>query len=131
MLIDEQWKFVLDIGKLITKARELGYTLTFGEAWRTPVQAWINALPHNSHLKAYALDGSEIDYSTFVGGVGISKSKHLDRFAVDFNVFKNGQLCGKDETKPLGDYWETLSDKNRWGGNFTTRIDCPHFERNI
>jgi hypothetical protein len=32
---------------------------------------------------------------------------------------------------PLGVYWESLYPKNRWGGNFKSLVDCPHFERNV
>ena len=32
---------------------------------------------------------------------------------------------------PLGAYWESLHPKNRWGGNFSNLVDCPHFERNV
>jgi hypothetical protein len=31
----------------------------------------------------------------------------------------------------LGAYWESLHPKNRWGGNFKSLVDCPHFERNV
>jgi hypothetical protein len=37
----------------------------------------------------------------------------------------------------LGDYWESLDENNRWGGDFNGNdkkdgfIDAPHFERNI
>jgi nucleoside-diphosphate-sugar epimerase len=30
-----------------------------------------------------------------------------------------------------GKYWESLYPKNRWGGNFSNLVDCPHFERNV
>jgi hypothetical protein len=31
----------------------------------------------------------------------------------------------------LGAYWVSLHPKNRWGGNFSNLVDCPHFERNV
>lgn len=43
------------------------------------------------------------------------------------------------ELKSLGDWWEALNPKNRWGGNWrglvdagkSHFIDCPHFERQV
>jgi hypothetical protein len=62
-------------------------------------------------------------------------SKHLQRLAIDLNVFinKNGkwELTYKvEDIKPLGDFWESLNHKNRWGGNWKNP-DTPHFQRNI
>ena len=37
----------------------------------------------------------------------------------------------RDTLEVLGEYWELLDDKNRWGGNFTSFIDTPHFERKV
>jgi hypothetical protein len=57
-------------------------------------------------------------------------SMHLQRLAIDLNVFKDNFLITDKETlKPLGDYWQSLSPKNRWGGNFTSLVDTPHYER--
>jgi hypothetical protein len=59
-------------------------------------------------------------------------SIHLKRCAIDLNFFKDGQIIwDKSILAPLGAYWETLNPKNRWGGNFNSLVDCPHFERNV
>jgi peptidoglycan L-alanyl-D-glutamate endopeptidase CwlK len=59
-------------------------------------------------------------------------SIHLKRCAIDLNFFKDGQIIwDKGILAPLGAYWETLNLKNRWGGNFKSLVDCPHFERNV
>ena len=59
-------------------------------------------------------------------------SKHLKRLAIDFNFFINGELTyDKNRLQLLGDFWENLNEKNRWGGNFKAFIDTPHFERNV
>jgi hypothetical protein len=48
------------------------------------------------------------------------------------NFFKDGQIIWNKETlAPLGAYWENMHPKNRWGGNFKSLVDCPHFERNV
>lgn len=85
-----QSKFAVDIAHLIFKAVELGYQVTFGDAYRDP--------------------RATFPYST-------PKSKHYDRLALDLNLFKDGVLL-KDSAdhEPLGIYWENLG--NVWGGRW-------------
>jgi len=116
-LSEQQRIFTLNISMLIQYADRLGYGLTFGEAFRTNEQQMI-----------YVQTGKSKTMN----------SNHLRRLAVDFNVFKNGNLTWKwEDIKPLGDYWETLNEKNRWGGDWNKNdikdgfIDSPHFEMNI
>lgn len=108
-LVSEQWEFVKDIVKLIQKAQELGIVLTMGEGFRTnEQQAW------------YVQNGKST----------VSVSQHQKRLAHDFNFFIDGEICwDKEKIRPLGDYWESLNTRNRWGGNWTSFIDMPHFER--
>jgi hypothetical protein len=109
----EQSLFSLDVGKLIIWAYEHGYELTGGEWWRTPEMA-----AHYARL-----------------GIGIKESFHLKRMAIDFNLFKDGAYLNDSEKhRPLGEYWESLSPRNRWGGNFKDkdghpRPDGNHYER--
>lgn len=93
------------VAKLITFAQQNGYKLTFGEAYRTPEQALLNAKK----------------------GSGISNSLHTQRLAVDFNLFDaNGKyLTATSDYKELGEYWESLGGS--WGGRFKTRPDGNHF----
>ena len=69
-------------------------------------------------------------------------SYHLKRLAIDLNFFKpvydeDGKLKGYtltwryEDIKPFGEYWESLNPKNKWGGNFKTFKDTPHFERRV
>jgi len=101
-----QESFAQDAAKLIQKAVELGYTVTLGEAWRTPQQAQWNA-----------------DH-----GTGIAHSLHIERLAIDLNFFKAGAYVsnGSDLTN-IGTWWETLSPMHRWGGRFTHLPDGNHF----
>ena len=118
-LVAEQDAFLRDVVKLLAKAWELGFVVTGGELWRTPEQQ-----------KVYVQTGRSMTMN----------SRHLDRLAVDFNFFANGVLVSGPMAvsvlRPLGEYWESLSPKNRWGGNFDRDfnrkdpfVDCPHFER--
>lgn len=106
---DKQWEFLKDISLLIQFAERKGYKLTGGELYRTKRQQ---------------------QYYISVGKSKTMKSKHLSRLAIDFNFFINGELVyDKDKIQPIGDFWESLDPKNKWGGNWTSFIDTPHFER--
>ncbi len=110
-LVAEQAAFLQDVAKLIVKAGSLGIVLTGGELYRTAEQQEI-------YLKT--------------GKSKTSKSNHLKRLAIDFNFFIDGKLTyEKKLIQPLGDYWESLNPANRWGGNFKSFTDAPHFERNV
>ena len=109
-MIVEQAAFLQDACKLIQYAADQGWTVTGGELYRTPEQQEIYLKTGRSKTMA---------------------SNHLKRCAIDLNFFKNGQLIwDKQQLAPLGQYWESLNPKNRWGGNFKSLVDVPHFERN-
>lgn len=95
-MVEKQARFTLMIADLIKESTNLGYQLTFGEAYRPPETAVL-----------YAKQGR-----------GIVKSFHIQRLAVDFNVFKNGKLLtnGKD-FNDLGRYWQFVLGGS-WGENF-------------
>ncbi|HLG28721.1 MAG TPA: M15 family metallopeptidase [Candidatus Brocadiales bacterium] len=119
-LSDEQFEFLKDTIKLFDKAIKIGFTITYGEAYRTPEQ-------------------QEIYFRT--GKTKTMNSNHLKRLAIDLNFFKpkeNNVLTltyAKSELQELGDYWESLNPQNKWGGNYSkwypnsTFVDTPHFER--
>ncbi|AJJ22332.1 M15 family metallopeptidase [Yersinia enterocolitica] len=103
-LSEKQAVFTLMIAQLINWAGNHNYRLTFGEAWRTPEQAALNAK----------------------NGKGIANSLHTQRLAVDFNLFINGQYQTSTEAyKPLGEYWESIGGS--WGGRFKSNPDGNHF----
>lgn len=105
----EQENFSKDVAKLFTYLYENGYNIRIGEAERTQAQQEI-------YLKT--------------GKSKTANSMHLKRCAIDLHIFKNGSwLQSKQELQSIGDYWESLNAQNRWGGNFQSFIDCPHFER--
>lgn len=94
-LREKQSKFVKMVAKLIDFAYAQGYELTFGETYRTPEQAALNAKT----------------------GKGIAKSLHTLRLAIDLNLFKDGEyLTSSSAHLPLGLYWESLGGS--WGGRF-------------
>jgi peptidoglycan L-alanyl-D-glutamate endopeptidase CwlK len=108
-LSDEQWAFLKDVAKLIDHADSIGYKLTGGELWRTKEQQAIYV------------------------ETGLSKtenSKHLDRLAIDLNLFINN-MCRTDKEafRPLASYWRALSEKNVSG--YDWNWDFGHFERRV
>jgi hypothetical protein len=108
-LVAEQALFLLDVGRLVEWATAKGWTVTGGELWRTPEQQAL-----------YVQTGRSKTLN----------SQHLKRLAIDLNFFREGQLVGRvEELSPVGDFWESLSPKNVWGGRWPTLKDGPHFER--
>lgn len=106
-LRDHQVVFSRDVAKLINKAFELGFEVTLGEALRPLEMQTLYVKQGKSHTM---------------------DSYHLKKLAIDLNLFINAQLCSTNQIKPLGDWWESLSEKHKWGGNWITFKDSPHFE---
>lgn len=99
-----QQKFVHMIGQLIIWTyTQPGYSLSFGEAYRTLEQA--------------ALDAQK--------GIGIRNSLHTVKLAVDLNLFVDGVFQSNlPAYEPMGVYWESLGGS--WGGRFSSP-DADHF----
>lgn len=83
--------------KLVPFALSKGYQLTWGQTTRTEAEAAANA----------------------AAGSGIARSLHIDRLAIDLNLFKDGWwLKDSQHHADLGAYWKTLHPLCRWGGDF-------------
>ena len=103
---EKQRRFVELVARLIEWSYASGYELTFGECYRTPEQAALNAK----------------------SGAGISNSLHTKRLAIDLNLFIDGVYQDRSEDyRALGDYWKSLDPLCRWGGDFKSRPDGNHF----
>lgn len=127
-LSKEQIKFTKDIASLIAYADVLGIGLTFGEAYRTQSQVYLNFFGYK--IVKGGLLGIKLVKSRKLSKT--LKSYHTKRLAVDFNFFIKGKLTyKKEELQDLGNFWEGLDPKNKWGGNFKNFVDTPHFERRI
>lgn len=113
-LIRDQSVFLMHVAELINKATEMGFQVTGGELYRTSEQQAL-------HIKN--------------GRSKTMNSQHLKRLAVDLNFFKtasDGSLkltYEVEELRPIGQWWEGLDPANRWGGNWSSFKDTPHFER--
>ena len=101
-----QEEFAQSAAKLIQQAAAMGYTVTLGEAWRTPQQAALNAQ----------------------AGTGISNSLHIQRLAVDLNFFKDGlYITDGSQLAAVGAWWKSLGPMYFWGGDFQHLPDGNHF----
>jgi hypothetical protein len=114
-LINHQFAFIRDIAKLYNFVENSGDMCTLGWGFRT------------TEMQALFVK------------TGLSKtmnSNHPKRLAQDLNFFVKGVLTyKKEDLQRYGDYWESLSPENRWGGNFKDSKgepfeDTDHFERN-
>jgi hypothetical protein len=104
-LREQQSLFVKLVGILIEWSYQNGYELTFAEAWRSSAEAQLNAKD----------------------GAGIACSLHMERLAIDLNLFKNGDfLTEAADYRPMGEYWKSLHELARWGGDFP-HVDADHF----
>jgi hypothetical protein len=94
-LLDQQIEFSRLVGKLLEFAYANGFGVTLGDAYRD----------------------SRCPY-------GHRKSLHRSRLAIDLNLFKQSPSGHWDyfaltaDHTPLGEYWESLDSRCRWGGRF-------------
>lgn len=116
MLGENQEAFAKDVALLLAKAWELGFSVRLGEVQR-PIEM------QQLYVKT--------------GRSKTMDSMHIKKCAIDLVLLIDGQVCTREQIKPLGDYWEGLNTINRWGGNWrgavdsgkSSFIDAPHFER--
>lgn len=106
-LREEQNIFSRHVAKLLIEAVGRGFEVSIGEAERSVEQQRL-------HVAA--------------GRSKTMNSMHLKKCAIDLHFFQDGRLCYPAE---LGQFWESLDPKNKWGGNWNTFKDMPHFERRV
>jgi len=107
-LQEKQSIFAKNVGLLLQRIFESPYTCTFGDAFRSPEQAALNAKK----------------------GIGIKDSLHCKRLAIDLNLFDHDgkYLTSGPAYEIFGEYWKSLHPLNRWGGDFKSIKDLNHFE---
>ena len=96
-LLKQQQSFSRMVPLLLSKAFELGYEVTLGDAYRDP--------------RVHGKVGEQKSYSH-------PNSFHKVRLAIDINLFtKDGEyLTGTEGHDKLGEYWESIG--GTWGGRF-------------
>lgn len=122
-LRQKQAIFWLDVAKTLLFANDAGTPIVITQWMRDPSQ--------QQNLVA-------------AGKSWTLNSKHLIGLAIDFAfiadlVDDNIMNYALEKYRPIGEYWETLSLVNRWGGRFGIDIkdykdkigkDCDHLEYN-
>ncbi len=90
-LRQKQSKFIRMLALLFLHADHLGYELTMGRGYASK--------------EANKADG------------GHPRSNHMNRLAIDLNLFKEGRFLSSTESHTeLGEYWESIG--GTWGGRF-------------
>jgi hypothetical protein len=105
-LSSKQQRFTRCISLLIAQAYKLGYSLTFGDAFRDK--------------RVHGKWGVKGSYAA-------ARSVHKRRLAVDFNLFVDDEYITSGDHiayQQLGEFWEGLDPDARWGGHFD---DPNHF----
>lgn len=85
------------------------WSVTFGEAWRSPEtqDIYVRTGKSKTHL-----------------------SKHPDRLAIDLNLFIKGRyITDKEKYRPIGEFWELMAPENRWGGRFG--VDPENYDKEV
>ena len=105
--VDRQQTFTLNVSRLIQFIFATGHKCTFGETYRTPLQA---ALYHKQ-------------------GIGSLDSNHCHRLAIDLNIFdeKNVYLHDAKDYKEFAEFWIKLNPFNE-AGYYWKMKDANHFE---
>ena len=130
-LVQLQWEFMKDVKKLLDFIEQEGdFIVTGGELFR----------PYDMQLLYfYGKRVREVNGElVFVNDKRKSwtlHSKHLQRLAIDLNFFelidgKPNLTYDKEKLQKFGDFWESLSPLNKWGGNWKNP-DTPHFQKII
>lgn len=132
-LVEKQMKFALLVSKLIQKAFELGYGVTFGDANRE----W-RGKDDFDKLEASLCDSCKTKLSAAFSRAkrrifyGSEVSLHRQRLAIDLNLFRmdsNGRwqyLPSTEAHAELAQYWVSLDDECTWGGE-ADRQDGNHY----
>lgn len=123
-LREKQSLFLSNVSKLIAWSFENGFQMTIGEGLRTTEQQLL-------YFEGYSIQkiGSDLKFVQTARKTKTLQSKHLDKLAIDLNVFIEGiYTVDKSKLQPIGDYWESLNELNQWGGNWATFLDTPHFQ---
>ena len=119
---EKQFIFIQNLAKLITWAFENGYQLTIGEALRTQDQQML----YFEGLSVVKIGGNTHLAKTTRKTQTLA-SKHLDKLAIDLNVFINGVYrTDKESYKELAEYWKSLHPENVAG--YDWGWDANHFQ---
>lgn len=116
-IIPDQVYFLRDLCTLVLFANDLKFAMTEGEGERPQ---WVEDI--------YRKQGKS----------KVEQSQHTLRLAHDFHFYDFSSPNGKymeitdyKRLKSIGEFWKSLSPKNRWGGDWKNPYDPWHFERTV
>ena len=119
---EKQSEFLKNVAKMILWAFENGMELTGGELLRTNEQQLL-------YFEGFSIQkiGSNLHFVKTDRKTKTLKSKHLEKLAVDLNIFIDGVWKTDKETyRKISEYWKNLNPLNDcgyfWGWDFN------HFE---
>ena len=93
---EKQRLFTRMLVGLLSRAHDMGYDVTLGDAYRDP--------------RVFGTQGE-------TKGYGRGRSAHKHRLAIDLNLFLDGKfLTATEDHEKLGEWWE--SQGGVWGGRF-------------
>ena len=121
-LREKQSEFLKNVAKMILWAFDNGMELTAGEMLRTNDQQLL-------YFEGYTLykAGSSVHLCKASRKTKTMASKHLDKLAVDLNLFIDGELkTDKESYRKISEYWKGLNPANDCG--YFWDWDFSHFQ---
>jgi hypothetical protein len=116
-MLEKQFQFSKMLGFLFAWMAEKEYNWSLGDAWRSTDKL---ACPHCGREHSYQ------EVLVYNQRSKTLNSKHLDRLAIDINLFtKEGKLAPTEDYLPIVEKWEALGGKAGYRFRF---IDPGHFE---
>lgn len=109
-LVAKQQDFAFNLGRLLHYIFYCGggYSVTFADVFRSTDKLKLPGGKKMSYQELLVFNKkSKVKYG-----------KHNMRLAADLILWRKGKMCGKEEYRQFGEYWETLNINNRWGGRF-------------
>lgn len=116
-MLERQFQFSRMVGLLFYWMAEHGYRWSLGDAWRPTDKL---PCPHCGWEHSYQ------DILVYNKRSKTLNSKHLDRLAIDINLFtEEGRLAQAADYLPIAEKWESLGGTAGYRFKF---VDPGHFE---
>jgi len=131
-LKQKQFRFSKMIGEFLVWLYEQGYQVQQGDAWRSTDKLYVPGGEEGFE------DDDKYSYQELLfynRKTKVTYSKHNDRIAADYIIYKDWKQLMDAEYRPIGEKWELMG--GIWGGRFgvkkeeySTKVgwDAGHFE---
>lgn len=127
-LLEARIEFTRCLGDLLAFAKASDLDMMIDETKRHPMVAQWNATHCKVRLGDKRCERTRDEHPSTghaFKAIGIAKSVHIQGLAADIYIIKNGAISNDTHGYAvLGNYWKTLHDLARWGGDFE---DYGHF----